>query len=180
MKKLPKTRPELKFLRPDLQISFFYRLKSASQSFLSGALTAAVGEIGTTQIDEELRQFVPESDLTRVAEFGLRGERIFPVPCILEAHPQLLAYYRLLFGLSQKECYNKGTLGRFRLLEEGTLRDSIRPQIPSLCRTFIKTALVLLRGIDDISIELIRDLQVMTLGAQFRGSENNRIGETAV
>lgn len=56
--------------------------------------------------------------MRKVASFGLRGEVLFAVPCVLAANPCLLGYCRLLLGLSQKEFYGKGPFGRFKRLED--------------------------------------------------------------
>jgi hypothetical protein len=90
-------------LIPDLQISFFNQLKLISGQYLSQALTNTILKLDIECIDTELRNYVPKNSIRKVAGWGLRGERIFPVPCILRSNPFLLGYYRLLFGFSQKQ-----------------------------------------------------------------------------
>lgn len=133
-----------------------------------------------SQIDQQLGKFVRADPLAKLASFSIRGEFVFPVPVVLEANPFLLGYYRLLCGLSQKEAYNKGPFGRFKRLEErGDLPDPLRNELENLCKSLIKTGEALVDAIEPISLQSLHDLQVLTLGAQFRGSENVRIGEAA-
>jgi len=131
-------------------------------------------------LDDQLAEYVEPKHLKRVASFGIRGEVFFPVPYIIEANPYLLGYYRLLFGLSQKESYNKGPFGKFKRLEErGEIPDHLKPPISALCKSLIKTAQMLVDGIDDLSWSVVHDLQLLTLGPQLRGSENTKLGQQA-
>lgn len=172
--------PEYPILEPDLQIAFYYRLKELRGCYLHEALMEAVGQLQISQLDEELASYVKELPLKRVAMFGIRGEVFFPVPCILLVAPRLLGYYRLLLGLSQKEVYNKGPFGRFRILEEeGRIPEAMRPRIPALCRSLARTAELLVEGIDELSPANVHDLQLLTLGPQLRGSRNTSIGSAA-
>ncbi len=98
-------------LEPNLQVSFYYKLQSIRRLHLQEALSEAVGKLTVSQIDAELVAQVPAKGLSRLAGFGLRGELFFPVPCLLASSPNLLGYYRLLLGFSQKEFYNKGPGG---------------------------------------------------------------------
>jgi len=100
---------------PDLQVSFYYRLQHLRALYLHEALSRTVQELDIEILDDELVAYAGKRALARVARYGLRGEVFFPVPCVLLANPFLLGYYRLLFGLSQKEFYNKGPFGRFDL-----------------------------------------------------------------
>ena len=68
-------------------------------------------------INVELDALVPPNDLAQLASRGIRGELLFAVPCLLNANPKLLGYYRLLLGFSQKEFYNKSKLAWLEGLE---------------------------------------------------------------
>ncbi|KKL08667.1 hypothetical protein LCGC14_2573580 [marine sediment metagenome] len=115
-----------------------------------------------------------------VAQFGLRGETFFPVPSLLRANPFLLGYYRLLYGLSQKEFYSKGPFGRFKRMEqEGYLSPRADQAVDELCHALVQTSVQLLQGIGEISLQNINELQLLTIGPQLRGSENTRIGQRA-
>ncbi len=170
----------LPILLPDLQISFYFRLQELRQRYLHEALMRAVHDVDIRQIDKELAAIVNPKVLTRVATFGLRGELFFPVPSLLIAEPTLLGYYRLLFGISQKEMYNRGRLGRFKVLEEsGHIPKALEGEIPGLCRALTRTAELLVDGLDAISQQTIHELQLITLGPQLRGSRNTEIGSAA-
>ena len=133
-------------------------------------------------LNEQLDANAPASDLRQLASQGIRGELIFPVPCVLQANPKLLGYYRLLLGFSQKEFYNKGRLGRFVSMEEkGIIPARISDEISALCEAFAERASELLGaiGVERLSVSLIDDLTLLTLGPQLRGSNNTKIGKLA-
>jgi len=170
----------LPHLEPNLQISFFHRLKAVRARYLHEALSTTVARLDLASLDAELRAFADAERLKRVAAAGIRGEVFFPVPLVLRANPNLLGYYRLLFGHSQKEFYSKGPFGRFKTMEEdGEIPDRIGAELEDLCRSLCATAQALLTGIDDLSLNVVTELQLLTLGPQLRGGENNRIGQRA-
>lgn len=167
--------------QPNLQISFYNRLKAIKSFYLQDALKIALNKVKIQELDGELNNYVNERYLRKMAQFHIRGEVFFPVPCLIKAYPYLLGYYRLLNGLSQKEFYGRSPYGRFKKLEEsGYIPDSLSAEdIDKLCRSLIATAELLVDGLDSITIDLASHLQLLTLGAQLRGSYNNRIGEDA-
>jgi len=176
----PEERVSFPALDPALQISFHYRLQLISDMLLRNALSRTVDALDLAVLDRELREFVAQPALKRLASFGLRGEVLFPVPAVLSANPFLLGYYRLLYGFSQKEFYSKGPFGRFKRLEEkGELPQAQEDLLVPLCRSLITAAEQLVTGLDQWTLRTIRDLQLLTLGPQLRGSENTRIGQTA-
>ncbi len=167
-------------LEPRLQIRFFYTLKALRELYFGKALSKTVKSLDIEDINKELGAYVKKESVSKVAEFGLRGEVVFPVPCVLGANPSLLGYYRLLYGLSQKEFYSKGPFGRFKCLEEkGDLPERLTPDIACLCRSLAGTGEKLIDGIDRLSRDIVDDLQLLTLGPQLRGSENTRLGKDA-
>jgi hypothetical protein len=177
---MPSGKVEYPVLSPDLQVAFYYILGSLRKECLAEALRAAVSELAVADVDRELGLYVPPAVLQKVASFGLRGEVVFPVPVVLRAKPSLLGYYRLLFGLSQKEFYSKGPFGRFKILEEsGSNSERTDQQLEALCRSLIQTAVRLVDGLDDISLPVVHELQLLTLGPQLRGAQNTRIGQDA-
>jgi len=104
------------------------------------------------------------------------------VPALLIANPRLLGYYRLLLGFSQKEFFNKGKLGRFKAMEEkGKISARVRPELADLCRAFASGASELLHeiGPERLSLDLLDDLTLLTLGPQLRGCNNTKIGKLA-
>lgn len=165
--------------QPNLQISFYYRLQTLREVYLFEAMSRTLRELDISKLDVELSNLVSKKHLARAASFGLRGEIFFPVPYLLESNPFLLGYYRMLYGISQKEFY-KSPFGAFKPLEEsGTLTERIRSKIPILCKSLVETGQLLLDGIDQWSLSIVQDLQMLTLGAFLRGSENNAIGQGA-
>ena len=93
-----------------------------------------------------------------------------------------MGYYRLLLGFSQKELFNKGKLGRFKLMEEkGIITPRVSPEIADLCHAFAQSASSLLHelGPERFTLDLLDDLTLLTLGPQLRGSNNTKIGKLA-
>jgi hypothetical protein len=176
------TSGQLKSPRPDLQISFALRLADFRRQYLPEALRQAVESVpDVSTIDKELSVIAPPAALTRLAANGIRGEIVFPTPCILNQAPHLLGYYRLLFGISQKDFYGSGGFGRFKRLEKfGEIPGRCQSEIASLCAVLGITAATLVEALDELTLPLLNNLQLLTLGAQLRGEENNVIGASAV
>jgi len=95
-------------LSADLAIDLYQALVDARRLYLQPALGVAVGNVGVIVIDAELQRLVPEQALNHLAQSGLRGERVFPVPSIITRTPSLLGYYRMLLGFSKKEFQKRG------------------------------------------------------------------------
>ena len=163
---------------PQTQIAFAQRLLEIDVLHLGPALGTAVDALDIAELDVELAGFVPHEWLGRVAAAGLRGERLFPVPLVLHQNPRLITYYRLLLGISQKSFYRK--LARFRSMEDrGEISARALPDLDDLCVSLCQTAWLLLEQLDAVGPARIRDLQLLTLGAQLRGSYLNEIGSGA-
>jgi hypothetical protein len=178
-KKRPAVSAALPVLQADLQIDFWARLQQIRHKHLSDALAEALAECDITVIDHELGEFAGREGLAILARYGLRGETFFPVVTLLTAKPELLGYYRLLYGISQKEFYKSG-FGRFRSMEmNNQLSEENARLLPTLCASLGKTAFGLLQGIQPISLNSIHELQLLTLGPQLRGSQNVTIGKGA-
>lgn len=168
-------------LTPDLQIAFYYRLKTARGVYLREALQRTVEGMDIAQLDRELSECVGPAHLARVASYGLRGEVVFAVPCLLEANPFLLGYYRLLYGVSQKTFYGKTAFKGLQTLEErGRIPAAQAGELPAVCRSLARTGEALVDGVEDLSLESVHELQLLTLGPSLRGGELNRIGQEAV
>jgi hypothetical protein len=164
---------------PDLQLQFWARLQQIRNKYLSDALSQTIKDLDITKLDGELAVFVGSARLAAVAAYSLRGETFFPVPYLLRTKPMLLGYYRLLYGLSQKEFY-KHPFGRFRAMEENNQLSTENEHLLSpLCRSLGETAWQLLSGIQPLSTATIHELQLLTVGPQLRGSRNVTIGQGA-
>jgi len=74
----------------DLQIGFYYRLKSIKDLYFHEALSKTIRSIKISDVDQELSQLVSEDALQKLASFSLRGETIFPIPILLRENPFLL------------------------------------------------------------------------------------------
>lgn len=170
----------LPVLSPDLQIQFWTRLQIIRREYLADSLAAAVALMDIAALDRELSDFIGNERLAALAALSLRGEALFPVPCLLRTRPMLLGYYRLLYGISQKEFYSKGPFGRFKAMEESNkLSPSIDPSLPALCSSLIHTAWQLHNGVQPLTPAVIHELQLLTIGPQLRGTQNNLIGQGA-
>jgi hypothetical protein len=164
----------------DTQADFYYRLQHIKQLSLYEALTITLKSISTHELDTQLHALVGDGTLGKFTPLGLRGEVMFPVPTVLQANPFLLSYYRLLYGFSQKEFYAKGGFGIFKNMEEkGQLSPTAQAQLRPLCESMIASGKQLLEQLDDFSVEIVKELQLLTLGPQFRGSLNNKFGAAA-
>jgi len=169
---------------PELQINFAAALAEIRRRYLQDALMDTVRSLLVPDIDKELAAHVPPHSLAALAGHGLRGEMIFPVPLVLAAQPQLLGYYRLLYGYSQKEFYTSATgIGRFKAMEErGMLSAVLTPQLPELCTALCGAGALLLAGIGTtkVSAAFLDDLTLLTLGPQLRGGANVRKGTAGI
>nr|VFK55049.1 MAG: XcyI restriction endonuclease [Candidatus Kentron sp. TC] len=172
---------EYSFPKPDLQIAFYYRLQEVRRSYLLEALLSTVTCLKVTNIDQQLAKFVSDTGLQRVASWGLRGELVFAVPCVLHKNPRLLGYYRLLLGFSQKEFYgNRYRLGSFKAMEtRGRISSGNENDVTRLCKALCKSGENLVENVDSLSRRQIHELTLLTLGPQLRGGTLNLIGSIA-
>ncbi len=169
-------------LKPGGQIDFHARLQAVRERYLAEALKKTVSDpsFDLETLNSELSDGVDSRHLKGLASFGLRGEVCFPSPYLFRRNPYLLGYYRLLYGFSCKAFYDQGPFKRFQTLEnEGTIPNRLEPLIPAFCRSLAKTGEMLLEFVNPVSLTVVSDLQVLTLGAQFRGSGNVKVGQDA-
>jgi hypothetical protein len=163
----------------ELQVDFWARLQQIRTRFLAESLAQAVGTLDVGDIDSELTGIVGNEHLVPLTMNGIRGEVFFPVPIVLRAKPQLLGYYRLLYGRSQKEFY-KPPFSRFKPLEEDNRLSTDNEKLLSvLCKSLVATGSRLLRAIQPMTLNAVHELQLLTVGPQLRGSQNNTIGKGA-
>jgi hypothetical protein len=167
---------------PNLQITFYGRLQEIRKNYLIDALLRTVADSEIHEIDLDLNRFVASRSLRKVAGWGLRGEILFPVPCLLSKQPKLLGYYRLLLGFSQKQFYGKEFgFGLFRAMEDrGSLSNRLSTELPPFCETLCKSAEMLAEGLDELSERSVHELTLLTLGPQLRGGVLNVLGAEAV
>lgn len=169
---------------PKLQIDFSFALGQVRKLYLQDALSETIEKIELLTLDKELAEYVPVTSLKALAKHGLRGELVFPVPCLFEASPYLLGYYRLLLGFSQKEFYTtQFGVSCFKSMEtKGNLTDKNKASLPELCRGLVDCSVALIDGIglDRLSRELFDDLTLLTVGPQLRGGANVKKGVAGI
>lgn len=176
--------PNINIPIPELQIDFSFALGQIRSVYLQDALSKTVETLDLSKLDKELSAFVPQISLKALAKHGLRGELVFPVPCLLEANPFLLGYYRMLLGFSQKAFYTAefGIAGFKAMEEKGNLTATHKAALPDLCKGLILCAVALVDGIgvDRLSKELLDDLTLLTVGPQLRGGANVKKGVAGI
>jgi len=162
-------------------VIFHQMLVAASKSVLMDALSEA-GQLDPKIAKEQILTYIPTRAQKIPAAAGIRDEHVFPVPAVLEKKPTLVAYYRLLLGISQKRFYRKGTeMGPFKSLEtRGVLNPKKRPDLERFCTIMAENLAELVRQISPrITARDVAELPLLTLGAQLYGSNNNAIGRQA-
>lgn len=167
---------------PIKQMWVISRLKSERGKILRDALKEAVGKVGVQAIDRELHDLVDSNALNRLGSFGLRGEVLFAVPCLIKEKPTIAGYYRLVLGISQKEYGRKG-LSKWIKIEKGESVAVSENEVQDLCAMFIKAGERLLSAFsdqDNISEDFFHELALLTLGAQLDGSYRVIVGQKAV
>jgi hypothetical protein len=133
-------------------------------------------------VKKELAEFVPPDAQKLLALAGIRDEEVFPVPSVLRQKPTLVGYYRLLLGTSQKQFYGSGSgLSPFKKMEErGAIDARAEAALDDFCREMAAALTSLIEQISPRVTERdIAELPLLTLGSQFQGSNNNRIGQAA-
>jgi hypothetical protein len=162
----------------DLQISFYFRLKEIKTRYLQSALFSTIERLSVSDIDVDLKKRADPKVLNKLARFGIRAEVFLPVTTILQENPRLVGYYRLLYGISQKEFYKAH--GRIRRLEEGSGKRSYsEKEISDVVDLLFPIGEALVRGIDTVSQDIAHELQLLTLGPQLRGGRNTELGKAA-
>jgi hypothetical protein len=169
-------------LSPSRQIAFHQLLVAARKSVLTDALSEALAQADPNAIKKQVTLYVPADAQKILAASGIRDEHVFPLPLVLELKPTLIGYYRLLLGVSQKRFYRAGTeMGPFKSMEErGLINAKRRPPIERFAEIMAAQLADLVRQISPkITARDISELPLLTLGAQFYGSNNNAIGKQA-
>jgi hypothetical protein len=164
-------------------VSFHVLLVAARQTVLKDALRVALQKVDPDEVKQELSKYAPRDARKILAGAGIRDEEVFPTPVLLKAKPTLIGYYRLLLGVSQKRFYATATgMGPLRLVEErGVLKPRHEAMLPDFCRVMGEALAELVRNVSPrVTSRDVDELPLLTLGAQFQGSNNNTIGQTAI
>lgn len=174
----------IKLTSPTLQVDFAFSLKEVRERMLMEALQNCVQEIDLKVLDSQLHKFSDAHLLKRLATFGIRGELLFAVPCVLEKHPELLGYYRLLLGYSQKAFYtSESGISQFKSMEErGVISIRQGSLLVELCVALCQSAATLINGLADYMLnhQFLDHLTLLTLGPQLRGGANVQRGSAAL
>ena len=164
-------------------MNFYQLLVGARRRWLTDALVSTLAQVPIADIQADLAVHAPAAARQALASTAIRDEFIFPTPCVLVANPSLVGYYRLLLGLSQKGFYTAQTgMAPFKTMEsKGTISASQRAMLPAFCSEMGRVLgdLIIQAG-PSLTVRDVEDLQVLTLGPQFRGSNNNVIGQQAI
>lgn len=164
------------------QVAFHQLLVSARRTWLAGALSDALAKAEPELLKEQILDCAPPDALRILASAQIRDELVFPTPVILGLKPTLLGYYRLLAGVPQKTFYASGTgLARFKSMETfGNINENQRRDLPDLCRAMgIELAALITEISPSVTHQDLAELPLLTLGSQFQGANNNRIGQQA-
>lgn len=190
-KKTPRERPQasgpnravvLDPPRPSSQIAFYQLLVGARKQWLIDALTDALKQVDQNGVKTEVLQYVPGDAQKLLAVAGLRDEHVFPLPVVLRAKPSLVGYYRLLLGISQKRFYKGRTgMAAFKSMEESDrVNDKQQRLLPAFCKVMAERLSELVRQIPNVSDRDLRELPLLTFGAQLQGRNNTEIGKQAM
>lgn len=149
---------------------------------LHEALVETCREVDPTELRTQLSRYSPAAGLKCLVGTSIRDEDVFATPVVLYKSPKLLGYYRMLLGFSMKKFYSTSTgLSKFRRLEEcGAIPPDLTSSIEGLCISLNDRAGELAAGIAADSFEeSIRQLPLLTFGAQADGAWRNIIGTSA-
>jgi hypothetical protein len=149
---------------------------------LQPALKLAVKAVGVRAINADLQRLVPSEALDHLAGLGLRGERVFPTPAVLRQMPTLIAYYRMLLGISRKEFRQPGRLGygAWETAERvGRLSITLDAQLDEFCGQLILPLTTLVFAMGQFDDRDLNDLALLTLGPTLQGRRLNVIGAKA-
>lgn len=110
---------QFSFPPPGRQIFVQAFLADYRRTGLHEALRESASRIPADVLRRELLEYTPVEGLQAVQGKGIRDEAAFATPTLLRDNPGLLAYYRLLLGISRKVFYTTKTgLSLFNAMEE--------------------------------------------------------------
>lgn len=159
--------------------AFLHRVR---QTGLLDAVRAAIASIPASTVRSEITSHAPASGLQLTQAAGIRDEEIFATPTLLRMAPGVIAYYRLLLGISQKGFYTSTSkLNIFASMEDRQIvRRDADPLIEDFCTDMNAAMTVLLHSLPQGTLpQDIKELPFLTLGAQADGSWRGQIGAKA-
>lgn len=167
---------------PSRQVGFHQQLVAARKIWLADALAETLAKVDARQVKEELSSLVPGDAMAILASAGIRDEHVFPVPTVLTEKPTLVGYYRLLLGSPQKTFYGSGSgMVQFKSMEiDGSLTDRQKMALPEFCAAVCGALAEMVKQMAPaVTRTDVHELPLLTLGQQFQGANNNRIGQNA-
>jgi hypothetical protein len=174
--------PRFRFPSPRRQLFIQAFLDSVRQTGLHEALQRAVKTISAATLRSEMDVYAPEKGLKALHGTGVRDEEVFVIPAVLRHAPGLLAYYRLLLGVSQKAFYTTTSgLIVFKSMEERqVVREEADFLLDALCTEMNEAIETLVLALPQATLkDDIRQLPLLTLGAQADGAWRGQIGRDA-
>jgi hypothetical protein len=164
------------------QIAFYLLLVAARKKWFLEALSEALGQLEPAIVKAQIGEYVPAEAQKALAAAGLRDEHVFPLPIVLKAKPSLVGYYRLLLGASQKAFYKGSThMSAFKTMEEmGTINDKQTAKLADFCAAMAIPLANMVCQISTLTERDLRELPLLTFGAQLQGSNNTQIGKKAM
>ena len=164
------------------QVAFYQLLVAARKKWFLDALSEALGQTEPATVKAQIVEFVPTEAQKALAVAGLRDEHVFPLPVVLEAKPSLVGYYRLLLGASQKAFYQGTThMSAFKSMEEtGAINDKQAAKLPEFCKAMAVPMAEMVCQISTLTERDLRELPLLTFGAQLQGFNNTQIGKKAM
>jgi len=164
------------------QVAFYQLLVAARKKWFLDALSEALGQIEPRTVKAQIVEFVPTEAQKALAVAGLRDEHVFPLPAVLEAKPSLVGYYRLLLGASQKAFYQGSThMSAFKSMEEtGTINEKQAAKLSEFCAAMAVPMAEMVCQISTLTERDLRELPLLTFGAQLQGFNNTQIGKKAM
>ncbi len=157
-------------------------LRDARACYLHEVVAETASMVSPADLRNELVSHVPAEGLSFLQGTDIRDEEVFVVPCLLERRPRIIAFYRLLLGISQKQFYTSETgMSRFKTMEDGiSVPPELKPQLGELCRAINRSISQLLLSFPRPCLRAdLAQLPIMTLGAQADGSWRTQIGSNA-
>lgn len=167
---------------PARQVVFHDLLVAARKTVLRDGLHEALGKVDPKVAKKEVAIYAPVDAQQILARAGIRDEEVFPTPVVLREKPTLVGYYRLLLGVSRKAFYtSESGMSPFQKMEDrGVISKQGEEALPEFCRAMGKSLAELVRRLSpEITQRDVDELPLLTLGSQFQGSNNNRIGQAA-
>lgn len=177
-----KSPDSLKAPDPVRQVAFHDLLVAARKTVLKDGLHDALSTVDPKAVKKEISQYVPAEAQKILAKAGVRDEEVFPTPTVLRERPTLVGYYRLLLGVSRKSFYtSESGMRPFEKMEDrGVISDRAEQLLPEFCQEMAKVLAELIARLSpEVTQRDVEELPLLTLGSQFQGSNNNRIGQAA-